>query len=144
MKKLSLILFLLPIMVVGQTTDMCDLKDQYIKYCDELVTDTIIESGHLVKGKEVPVYGSCGEIIAYKQISSDTAWDGYECEKYKSEEQGAITFSNRYWAIDSISVPPGIWNHSVKTCTVPRKHVCHIKREKPTAEGFYQWLWKQL
>jgi len=30
------------------------------------------------------------------------------------------------------------------SCKVTRKHTCTVKREKPSAEGFYQWLYKQI
>jgi hypothetical protein len=81
MKNLSIIiLLLLPVMVMGQ--NMKEMYNQYIEYCNMVVTDTITESGQLSATKEVPVYGTCGDTVSYKDVlTGDTTWNGYKCKE---------------------------------------------------------------
>ena len=125
--------------------NMKEMYNQYIEYCNEIVTDTITESGHLSVTKEVPVYGTCGDIVSYKEVlTGDTTWDGYKCKEYKGEYSG---YWNGYFSYtsDSLYVQPYRGgNKLIKACTIFRKHVCHIKQEKPSSEGFYEWMFKKL
>lgn len=144
MKNLSIIiLLLLPVMVMGQ--NMKEMYNQYIEYCNMVVTDTITESGQLSAAKEVPVYGTCGDIVSYKEVlTGDTTWNGYKCKEYKNN----LSFWVYGASIICDSIATSKWGHitlrPVKVCTVSRKHVCHIKQEKPSSEGFYEWMFKKL
>jgi len=146
MKKLVILLFLLPVMVMGQ--NMKEMYNQYIEHCNAIVTDTITESGQLSATKEVPVYGTCGDIVSYKEVlTGDTTWNGYKCKKYKNDYPFWV--HGVYLTSDTLSYLTNStnWNWErkpLKVCTVSRKHVCHIKQEKPSSEGFYEWMFKKL
>lgn len=145
MKQLFTTLLILTCMVgMGQTIDLKKLYEQYIKYCNEEVTDTIEEYGELSTTKEVPIYGPCDEIIGYREVTTgDTTWKGYKCKQYMNERNYLISGGDRVltWRADTLS-----WVTTVKSvsCKVTRKHICQVKREKPSSEGFYQWLYKEI
>jgi hypothetical protein len=131
---LTLILLLLTLAGVGQINDLKQLHKQYIEYCNETVTDTIIEYGSVINNKKVPIYGTCKDIVGYQMIEGDTTWKGYKCEEYKD--------GNNYWRItggDNVLTWRGdtlnYWSIESVSCKVTRKHPCILKREKPTAEG---------
>jgi len=145
MKILILFLFLVPFIGLSQT-DLKQSYKQYIEYCNETVADTIEEYGELSATKEVPIYGPCDEIIGYREvITGDTTWKGYKCKEYMEQSN----YWTKYSVITCDSVMtynkwPEIHKLVNKVCKVTRKHICTVKREKPSAEGFYQWLYKQI
>jgi hypothetical protein len=140
---LTLILILLALAGRGQINDLKQLHKQYIEYCNETVTDTIIENGSVINNKKVPIYGTCKDIVGYQMIEGDTTWKGYKCGEYKDD--------NNYWLIpggDNVLTwrldTLGWIGVEYASCKVTRKHPCILKREKPTAEGFYKWVYKQI
>lgn len=144
---LTIILFLTWMVGMGQTIQ--ELHKQYISYCNEIVTDTVEEYGEVEATKEVPIYDGCEQIIGYRSIpAKDTTWKGYKCPEYKVAARG-------YWLTDTLQIVHRLdyWvsldsgalvRKSVVSCKVSRKHVCNVKRDKPSHEGFYEWLWKYL
>jgi hypothetical protein len=70
--------------------------------------------------------------------------DGFYAPFYKNN----LSFWVYGASIICDSIATSKWGHitlrPVKVCTVSRKHVCHIKQEKPSSEGFYEWMFKKL
>lgn len=133
---------------IFETSKLRKLHKQYIEYCNETVTDTIEEYGELSASKQVPIYGSCNDIIGYREVTTgDTTWKGYKCKEYLGGN--VYIYAGKGISITSDTLSWNGWGYQQLrvtnvSCKVTRKHICHVKREKPSSEGFYEWLYKQI
>ncbi|MGB0880941.1 MAG: hypothetical protein ACPGTO_10280 [Polaribacter sp.] len=137
MKKLLLILILIPTLFFGQS--LKELIKEYEDYCNEIVTDTIYQNGIITETlKEVE-----GGLY---QIKLDTVWESPNCPEYKD---GLISLSyyNIGGSIDlKYQYPEGVIVDSEtskdRTRPVERKYACKCRRRMitPFSEHFWNWI----
>lgn len=143
--KTTIIILLSFISLTAISQDLKKSYKQYIEYCNETVTDTIEEYGELSTSKQVPIYGSCNDIIGYREVATgDTAWKGYKCKEYMDQSNFWVSGALQFDSIITYRRWPEIHALVNTVCKVTRKHICHVKREKPSSEGFYEWLYKEI
>lgn len=110
------------------------LYQDYEAYCMELVPDTISITGTVAK-KAVPVEED-GKIVSYVMVScGDTVWSEPNCKKYLKDDEP-------WWGNHLIADTMFFLRTTAKCDDVSKKHVCFVKRERPSWEGFIQWLKK--
>lgn len=116
-----------------------ELYDEYLDYCNEIVNDTVIQTGK-VDNKLVPVKDKKGDVLYYKRVSKkDTTWMSYDCQDYKYEA-GTLYFNRGLVWHDTL-----VWKYSSDYLSsdveeVTRERICKIKRERPTPNGFFEWI----
>lgn len=151
MKKLLFILFLIPMMGFGQPdASVFYYWDQYLTDCNELVPDTMKQSG-VVNVKYKPVIVN-GEISHYILSPVDTVWTDCKCNKYKDEDRawGGITdlIGGKVYVNSSASLTvrmtytePLQVNNKIN---ITRNKICHIKKRKANWDDFWdRWLVEQ-
>ena len=150
MKKAVLLLVMfMPLFLLAQTT-FEQRWSEYLADCNELVNDTITQSG-IVKCKLVPVKME-GKIVSYNQLPTDTVWNKCGCKDYKyfpdwnfsdlvwTGSRGIVTTSglltydnNEYIVRNSEKI-----NVEYK---ITRDKVCVIKKRKASMDDFLErWL----
>lgn len=165
MKKLLLIIILLPFMAWSQMSGTGTVKtlypgdpdyelsdnvtrtvfsewQKYLKDCNELVADTIKQSG-TVKCELVPVKMN-GKIVSYNTLPIDTVWDKCECEKYKYEN--GIYGESVGWingiGITLNSSSGSLWysepEPAKNTFSIKQNKICMIKKRKAKFEDFFE------
>lgn len=141
------IIFAIVLITSTKAQTFQELLNDYNNYCNELVKDTIIQYGEVL-GSYIPVVDDNGDICKYIFRGYDTTWAEPKCKEYKindyswgnlttatSIDDGLIKFNQ---PILSSWITPQ--ENIIKQ--VNRKHVCLIKREKPTGEDFFRWVIK--
>ena len=146
MKKLLLICFL----VASQAMMAQDFFEQWATYeswCKEMVPDTITIQGE-VKERLVEVLGTNGCVLRYQSLpDGDTVWDKPICLPFKDDYHQPYGRWSDYIISDTLyyrgHYTGNPWLYSSKNdCqvkVVETKHVCWIKRENPSFEGFIKW-----
>ncbi len=144
MKKLLFTLMLMPTLLLAQNPTFFEAYQEYVDDCNELVLDTITQSG-TIEMKYIPVEMN-GVIDHFKLAPIDTVWNDYHCPEYKS----FLSFSS---GIDEITQLQnfGSYYTNVNTCnytvkssekmdtkkvSITREVVCTVKKRMPTFEDF--------
>lgn len=122
---------------------------KYLTDCNELVPDTIRQSG-TVKCELVPVRLN-GKIVSYNTVPIDTVWNKCDCDEYKNRGyvfsdnsnswiSGNITNTGTLSGIYHLSEPESAKN----TFAIKRNKICQIKKRKATFEDFFErWCVEQ-
>ncbi len=162
MKKLLLILLFIPIVGIGQSLEeaiasayypgykevpeLRELSRAYLRYLDYCFEDTTIvreQQGVIETSKEIPIYNECDEVVAYRRVG-DTIWQKYKCKNFLRDKSGEWSISGGTFTISGSSAGYLIFESSSEVYEVTRKVECTLNREKPSMEGFYEWLFKQI
>lgn len=124
-----------------------ELIEQYKKECNEIVQDTIIQTG-IVTCDLLPVKAANGKILHYVIAAADTIWNTPECSQYK--EYGHFRFSKGIWNV-GISLTDNsdelLLSHYINPKTpkislsISRKHICNVKRREVELFGDHFWEW---
>ena len=129
MKKVILILLLL----IGTTVEAQNFEklwSQYEKQCNELVNDTVTQYGVV----SYVIINTDGLTAKFKQnTNSDTVWNEFKCRRWKNYY--GIGYISKYHDQTDYLVEFGDYNELVS-----QKRICHIKKEKPSFEGFIMWI----
>jgi len=160
MKTLFLILFLAPLLVMGQNDsgfvteytipNVFKLWKEYLYDCNQLVPDTIKQAG-VVNVKYKPVIVN-GEISHYLLTPVDTVWKEAKCNKYKNDD--GYLFSGAYLHVDTTQTT---WLKNItytnlsagytpieqvnNKINITRNKICHIKDRKASWDDFWdRWL----
>lgn len=140
MKKAILILMLLPILSYGQ--DFEKLIKEYEKYCDEKVTDTIMQHGTITETLKDVGNG-------YYQIKLDTTWSKPNCPEFKTPNYNSTISSgvftdDIYYTVNTLSLGgiTGTEQAEKKTRGVTRDYICECKRREvqPFSKHFWNWI----
>lgn len=164
MKKLLLILLLyLPISSFSQIynssiyEDKCiiSLWDEYLQDCNELVNDTITQTG-TVNCRLVPIKMD-GKIVSYSQVPIDTVWNKCDCNDYKN--YGNLVLTGMWWTSDTLTGTSGWMDCNIRTTNsyivknsektkieyeIIRQKVCVVKKRKTSMDDFLnRWLFEK-
>ena len=141
-------------------TEMGKFYKQYIKYCHVKLKDTLIKQESSFLTNDIPLYYTCDDgskkKIGYKRVVTDTVWERCDSVYYRNDFTGFRYYNSRYIYADSCSTHMGgyyskhltqntLFFDDTKECTPPtRKVKAILKQEKPSEEGFYHWLFKEV
>ena len=144
MKKLIIILMLLPMMAMSQQSFFQEWN-KYLSECNELVADTIKQTG-IVNFKVVPIKVG-NEIAYYGSMPIDTVWENVECNEYKFSKSISltagygITLNYDYPSTVTLS-GSGIIYSDIKLknqIKITRDKICIIKKRKASFDDFFKW-----
>lgn len=154
MKKLLFIIVLLPVMAIGQNnigvafdqfgsfvqTNMFIEWNKYIIDCNDLVADTISQSG-TVKCELVPIKMN-GKIVSYNTVPIDTVWNKCECREYKhyASSLAELTYGSNV-SIGYVLASDRSWYSKPEPAknifSIKRDKICMIKKRKASFEDFF-------
>lgn len=166
MKTLFLILLLAPLFGLSQkrynwetpvvrmddnqppTNSVFYFWNQYLADCNELVSDTIKQSG-VVNVKYKPVIVN-GEISHYILSPVDTVWTDCNCGKYKENDSDIWTIrttdsiGSRWYVDHGALTGLTTYTEAVQAdnkINITRNKICHIKKRKASWDDFWnRWL----
>jgi len=152
MKKLILFLLFFVNISLACSQNFIDLLNEYEDYCEEIVTDTLIQEGTIF-WENVPVLNNDGKIIHYSIGNPSTIWSEVNCPDYKHDRLDNFVnfisvgnnYSNNIWiATDTLTewvLPNSIKTSSYET-EITRKYICECKRRQvqPWSEDFWNWI----
>lgn len=149
MKKLTILLSFFAFTANAQSIK--DYIAMYENYCNELVPDTVIQYGKVIK-ECYPVYNDKQVITSYFCVNKDTTWLPVECERFKTRgisigySSGVIT-SGQFGTGITLTrdgVTSGgktlrVYSNDVAEEEITRQHVCMIKRQPVEPFGWDFW-----
>jgi hypothetical protein len=117
---------------------------KYLEDCNELVNDTIRQSG-AVKYELVPVKMN-GKVISYNTMPLDTVWNHCNCRKYKINDFSDYIFSpsasDGIYLSGSITSSTGFMysepTRATQILNITRDKICSIKKRKASFEDFFE------
>ena len=138
MKKLAIIMGLLVVLSTqAKSQTFLELYSEYKEYCEELIDREVTQTG-TVQYELIPVKNSVGKTVQYERlVVSDTIWNDIDCPEYKHERE-FFSMGNFYWDNDTLQF--NTYYNSELEEEVTRKHICKVKRENPTPDGFFRWV----
>ncbi len=139
MKKLLLLLALLPIITTAQSFK--DLIKKYESHCNETVLDTIRQHGTVTETFE-QINGTY-----YWAVKLDTVWEAPDCPEYKTPVIHFLTSAQIHLDVSSASLTYtgaiyGSEKGDKKQRSISRDYVCECKRREvePFSEHFWNWI----
>lgn len=120
-----------------------EVYQKYVIDCNEIVLDTIIESG-TVKMEYKPFKMDGSDCLMLVPI--DTAWNESVCKPYKYVKRYGTTFGNLYdgsitltnYATNTSSTfSYGTTQISQMSENITREKICKIKKRKPSFDDFW-------
>ncbi|MEX0314730.1 MAG: hypothetical protein AB3N18_11175 [Allomuricauda sp.] len=146
MKKTLLILILLPIVSFGQ--DLKQYIQDYEKYCNQIVLDTIEQQGHVTESFKL-----IDREKGYWGVKLDTTWYEPECPEFKTTRviywtsptiqwHGVTTDTELIGDFVSSGGISGSERGNKKQRPISRDYVCECKRREvqPFSEHFWEWV----
>lgn len=133
---ISFMLVMFSTLVHGQDSEYLKLWDQYVDECNEIVLDTLTESGTVT----YEISDEAGEL---KLVPKDTVWNIMECPEYKLyplEFGGGFVLSSSLFTTteNTYLVSEPIKNEF--TSEIERMKICECKLTLPSRDDFWQWL----
>lgn len=153
MKKLLVVLLMIPLLGLSQEKNLLGLWDAYIVDCNELVADTILQSG-TVNIEYVPVFAG-KKVTHFNTVPVDTLWDKpSKCREYKNDiehisEWGSPSFTNGGITLtgsisSNLTAGASYFTDPIlksQKLAISRNQVCMIKKQKASWEDFWnRWL----
>jgi hypothetical protein len=118
--------------------------NNYLTDCNELVADTISQSG-TVKCELIPVKMN-GKIVSYNTVPIDTVWNKCDCEKYKYNYIGNYSILSgsslsQGWGTVNLTGSTSWYSEpepAKNTFSIKRNKICMIKKRKASFDDFFE------
>lgn len=150
--RIFLFALLLPGITGGQTIQ--DIMVAYDDHCNELVMDTIEQTG-VITYDLIPIKNKDGGIDHFVYSNPDTSWHKPECPEYKHQEWYAVSSSGSFnladgthyflmndGYIDSIVIdnrPSKVFDATKHKVKIKREYYCQVKRREIVYGSDYFW-----
>jgi hypothetical protein len=146
--KTIIVVLLSLLSINGFSQEFKQLHSDYLMYCGTYLGDTTVtQTGTIKKIADVPVYGQCGDIIGYREVSGgDTTWTKVDKVYYRDDYSRGY-YSNYLLYDTLVTTRWDGWEYRLnkEVCKPPtRKIKATLQRERASKEGFYLWLWFYL